>query len=80
MRKRTVWELLKIYPTMMHPIDCENGCGAVIELSDAYESYAKRSDGLRMLICECCAEELGHLNEEYEEPENAPVCKRRVKQ
>jgi DNA-directed RNA polymerase subunit N (RpoN/RPB10) len=67
---------------MRHPIRCENGCGAVIELSDAFRSYKKKiEDGeeLPLLVCECCAAEEGHLDEDLEEPEESPVCRRKPK-
>jgi len=75
----TMWDLLKKYPTMQHPIRCENGCGAVLEIADAFESYKRNEHGVRLLICECCAAEDGHLYEHRERPEEAPVCKRPAK-
>jgi len=76
-------DLLKLYPTMILPIECENGCGAVIELTDAYASYKRTSDEYGekrpLQICECCAAEEGHLNEDDEEPEETPVCRRKPK-
>ena len=77
--KETMFDLLKKYPTMSHPIRCENGCGAVVELVDAFESYKRDEDGNTLLICECCAAEEGHRNEDIEDPEDAPVCKRKPK-
>lgn len=73
------WDLLKNYPSMVHPIRCENGCGAVIELTDTYESYERGEDGETKAICECCAAESGHIYEEHEEPEDSPVCRRKPK-
>jgi hypothetical protein len=61
------------------PIYCENGCGAVIELLEGYISYKRGDDGGSLIICVCCAAEEGHANEEYETPEEAPVCRRKPK-
>lgn len=72
-------DLLKLYPTIPHPIRCENGCGAVIDLMDALHSYDKDKNGDPKLICRCCASEKGHLFEDEEEPEDSPTCKRRHK-
>ena len=74
--KRSMWELLKIYPTMRQPVDCENGCGAVIELMESFRSYRKDSNGEPLLICSCCAAEEGHREEDDEEPEESPRCER----
>jgi hypothetical protein len=76
MKHKGVWELLKIYPSMRHPMYCENGCGAVIELAEALRSYKRDDQGNPMLICQCCAAEEGHLDEDIEEPEETPVCNR----
>lgn len=75
-------ELLRLYPTMYHPIRCENGCGAVIDLAEAFDSYkrhVKYNEVMPLQICECCAAEEGHLNEDIEEPDTAPVCRRKSK-
>ena len=72
-------ELLRLYPTMSQPIRCENGCGAVIELLQAFRSYEKDDKGDPKLICECCAAEIGHADEE-EAPDESPVCHRQPKQ
>lgn len=79
MKRRCMWDLLKIYPSMVHPVDCENGCGAVVELGDTYNSYKRGEDGNRLLICRCCAAEEGHADEDLEEPEETPVCHRKPK-
>lgn len=55
--RRTERELLKLYPTMINPMDCENGCGAVVELADAFCSYKKDEHRRNLLICQCCAAE-----------------------
>ena len=61
------------------PIRCDNGCGAIIELADAFLSYERDERGDRKLICECCAAESGHAYEDLEEPEDSPVCHRKTK-
>lgn len=76
---RSMFELLKTHPTMAMPIECENGCGAIIELNDAFFSYKRSAHGGHLMICQCCAAEEGHLHEEDEEPEAAPVCHRPAK-
>lgn len=73
------FDLLKKYPAMRTPIRCDNGCGAVIELLDAFMSYDRDEHGERKLICECCAAEKGHVHEDLEEPEETPVCHRKPK-
>lgn len=77
--KTSMSDLLKLYPSMIHPIRCENGCGAVVELGDAFISYKRGTDGERLLMCQCCAAEEGHVDEADEEPEEAPVCHRPAK-
>jgi rubrerythrin len=72
-------ELRALYPHMSDPMCCENGCGAVMEIADAYLSYKKDERGERLFICECCAAEEGHLWEDDETPETAPVCRRKPK-
>ena len=80
MKRESMFDLLKKYPTMIAPIRCENGCGVVIELGDALMSYERNEDGSPKAICECCAAEIGHLNEDEEEPEDTPVCRRKPKE
>lgn len=77
--RKGVFELLKTYPTMRYPMYCENGCGAVIELSDALRSHKRGANGQPLLICQCCAAEEGHIDEDDELPEEAPVCNRPAK-
>lgn len=72
-------DLLKLYPSMVHPIRCENGCGSVIELGQALRSYERDLNGDHKLICECCASEIGHVDEDIEEPEETPVCRKKPK-
>ncbi len=72
-------DLQRLYPHMANPMRCENGCGAVIEIAEAFRSYKKDARGERMLICECCASEDGHADEDLEEPEQTPVCRRKPK-
>ena len=72
-------KLLHMYPTMVMPIRCENGCGVIIELMDSFESYKHSDDGQRLLICECCAAEEGHANEDLEDDHVGPVCRRKEK-
>lgn len=72
-------DLHYLHPEMMCPIRCENGCGTVIDVLDAFRSYERKEDGDRKLICQCCASEIGHVDEDLEEPEDAPVCKRKPK-
>lgn len=79
MRHKNVWELLKIHPSMRHPMYCENGCGAVIELAEALRSYKRDDRGEHVLICQCCASEEGHVDEDDEQPEGSPVCNRPMK-
>lgn len=75
----SMYDLLRKYPTMKNPIRCENGCGVVIEMGDARRSYIRDERGDPKLICECCASEIGHLDEDIEEHEDAPVCHRKIK-
>ncbi len=76
-------DLSYTYPHYRHPIRCENGCGAVVELIEAFSSYKRTSDvygkNRPLLICECCAAEEGHMEEDREEPEESPVCRRKPK-
>lgn len=72
-------ELKRLYPEMPHPTRCENGCGSVVELADMFRSYMRDSNGSPKLICKCCAAEIGHLDEDDEEPEESPTCERRPK-
>lgn len=72
-------DLRKLHPGMACPISCENGCGAVIEVGDALRSYLRDEHGKYKLICQCCAAEIGHVDEALDEPEEAPVCKRKSK-
>ena len=78
-REETTSELLHKYPTMRQPIRCENGCGSVIELLESFRSYKRDGDGVNLLVCECCASEEGHIDEDIEEPEESPVCRRKPK-
>jgi len=78
-QQESMFDLLKIYPTMSWPIRCENGCGAVIDLGDAYRSYKRSKSQERKLICACCASEEGHADEIYERPNRSPVCHRKPK-
>ena len=71
--------LKRLYPHMFCPMRCDNGCGAVIEIADAFRSYKKNERGECLLICECCASEEGHRDEDIEEPESSPVCRRKPK-
>ena len=75
----SVFDLLKIYPTMSHPIRCENGCGAVVDLGDAYRSYKRAKGEKRKIICACCASEMGHADECREKPDRPPICHRKPK-
>lgn len=79
MLEESTSDLLKMYPTMSTPIRCENGCGAVIEMGDSLRSYLRDARGDPKLICECCASEIGHMDEDVEEHEAAPVCRRPAK-
>lgn len=72
-------DLGRMYPELNHPIRCENGCGTVISIIGAYRSYQRREDGSVKLICQCCASEIGHLDEEGEGHDESPVCKRPIK-
>lgn len=68
------------YPHLNFPMRCEKGCGTVLEIVDAFRSYERDHNGKPMLICQCCAAEYGHIDEDLEEgPEDAPVCKRQPK-
>mgnify|MGYP003395473375 CR=1 FL=1 len=69
-------DLHRMYPSMRSPIHCENGCGAVIECLEAFRSYEKDEQGDPKLICQCCAAEIGHLDEDDESPDESPVCHR----
>ena len=71
--------LERMYPDVPFPIRCENGCGTVIAMRDGFRSYYRDDDGSPKLICQCCAAEVGHLDEDDEAPDEAPVCKRPVK-
>jgi hypothetical protein len=68
--------LSKLYPELPVPTRCENGCGAVCAVGEMFRSYQKDSNGDPKLICQCCASEIGHLDEDDEEHEDAPICKR----
>ncbi len=72
--------LERLYPEFMFPMRCENGCGTVFPTAAGLRSYHRTQDGTPKLICECCAAEIGHIDEVHEEkPEDAPVCKRKPK-
>ncbi len=71
--------LREMYPELGTPIRCENGCGFVIDVIDAFFSYKKNDKGDSLLICECCASEEGHIFEENEGHDEGPVCKRKPK-
>jgi rubrerythrin len=75
--------LSRLYPGLANPIYCENGCGAVIELMQAFQSYKRTSDeygdNRPLLICECCASEEGYLYEDEDAPDETPVCHRKPK-
>lgn len=71
--------LEQAYPEIPFPMRCENGCGTVIAVIDAFRSYERNADGEPKLICECCASEIGHMDEANEEHDEAPKCKRRPK-
>ncbi len=70
-------ELNQLYPWMSNPWKCENGCGTVFDMLEGYSSYKKNAKGEPLLICACCAAEEGHRDEEYEEHDGGPVCKRK---
>jgi rubrerythrin len=72
--------LQQLYPSMRSPIRCENGCGAVIEMFESFRSYQRDQRGDYQLICECCASEIGHVDESDEAPDESPVCHRRPKE
>jgi hypothetical protein len=72
-------QLYRAHPEMRHPMYCENGCGAVIELTQGYRSYKRGPNGESLLICECCAAEIGHRDEDLEDHDEGPVCQRRPK-
>lgn len=69
-------DLRRMYPHLYLPVRCENGCGAVFSLLDGYNSYRRGADGKYLVICECCAAEEGHVDEEHETPDTAPACRR----
>lgn len=68
-------QLQQAYPEYFSPIYCENGCGVIIDLLYALDSYKRGGNGQPLAICECCASEDGHLGEANERPEEAPVCR-----
>lgn len=72
-------DLGRMYPEINYPMRCENGCGTVISVIEAYRGYQKDREGKHKLICQCCASEIGHLDEEDEDHDEGPVCKRKPK-
>lgn len=76
-KQETLADLLQIEPSMAHPIRCENGCGTIIELTQSFRSYKRDEKGEPLLICECCAADEGHVDEDLEEPDESPVCTRK---
>ncbi len=72
-------DLRKLYPEFNLPIRCENGCGVVIELIAGFRSYRRGDNGEHLIICECCASEDGHADEDYEDHDMGPTCKRPTK-
>ena len=79
MMNETSQELRAKYPEFGMPIRCENGCGVVIELISGYNSYKRGPDGQNLIICPCCAAEEGHRDEDLEDHDEGPVCKRPIK-